>query len=248
MSSQHNSMPQPACTQSRRAVAGLQRERWAILPACLLLALATWIMPLAQRSGIDWAVLQALAAQHHENTVEQIADWRTMLEDAGDATPIEQLRAVNNFFNSRIEWRSDPEVWQQQDYWATPLELLGKQAGDCEDFSIAKYISLLELGIPSRQLRITYVRAQRLNTGASIAHMVLAYYPDENAEPLILDNLAVDILPASRRPDLKPVFSFNSAGIWVGGAREPSSRDSTARLSRWRDLLQRMASEGISAH
>ena len=64
------------------------------------------------------------------------------------------------------------------------------------------------------------------------------------AEPLILDNLITDIRPASRRPDLTPVFSFNSEGLWqgVGG---PVAGDPTARLSRWREVLGKARAEGF---
>ena len=93
--------------------------------------------------------------------------------------------------------------------------------GDCEDFAIAKYFSLLAVGVPASQLRLVYVRLQLgAPGGPSQAHMVLAYYASAQAEPLILDNLITDIRPASRRPDLTPVFSFNSDGLWQGnGAR-----------------------------
>jgi len=74
--------------------------------------------------------------------------------------------------------------------------------------------------------------------------MVLGYYPTPDAEPLILDNLVSEIRPASRRPDLFPIFSFTSEGLWVQGA-STSSADPTARLSRWRSVLQRMRAEGL---
>jgi len=203
---------------------------------------------LEQRAVIDWRRLQQLAAQQGEPAVLGTRAWRELLYSAASQPRAAQLQQVNNFFNNRIDWRSDREIWSREDYWATPLELLARGQGDCEDFSVAKYISLLALGVPVQQLRITYVKAQRLSTGSSIAHMVLAYYPEGSAEPMILDNLALDILPASRRTDLRPVFGFNSAGIWVGGESEPRSRDSTAHLSRWRDLLRRMDEAGIPAY
>jgi hypothetical protein len=40
------------------------------------------------------------------------------------------------------------------------------------------------------------------------------------------------------------VFSFSDAGLWVAGASQ-SSADPTTRLSRWRDVLDRMGREGI---
>jgi hypothetical protein len=74
--------------------------------------------------------------------------------------------------------------------------------------------------------------------------MVLAYYANAQAEPLILDNLITDIRPASRRPDLTPVFSFNSEGLWQGnGSRRMG--DAAERLSPWREVLRKARAEGF---
>jgi predicted transglutaminase-like cysteine proteinase len=104
------------------------------------------------------------------------------------------------------------------------------------------------LGVPIEKLRITYVRAELglPGSGISQAHMVLAYYPTPDGEPLVLDNLVSELRPASRRPDLRPVFGFNSQGLWVAGSRGPSAADPNARLSRWRDLLSRMSADGLT--
>jgi predicted transglutaminase-like cysteine proteinase len=85
----------------------------------------------------------------------------------------------------------DMSVWGQSDYWATPAELIGQGRGDCEDFSIAKYYSLIELGIPVSKLRLVYVKAVQTGPAGTFlqAHMVLAYYATPNADPLVLDNL-----------------------------------------------------------
>ncbi|PAS95748.1 MAG: hypothetical protein BSR46_16480 [Candidatus Dactylopiibacterium carminicum] len=48
--------------------------------------------------------------------------------------------------------------------------------------------------------------------------MVLGYYEQPGSDPLVLDNLRSDILPASQRPDLTPVFSFNAEGVWTAGS------------------------------
>jgi len=170
--------------------------------------------------------------------------WRDLLRNATGSEP-ERLKLVNDFFNRQIVFSDDPTVWGLDDYWATPLETLGKGAGDCEDFVIAKYFSLSYLGVPIDKMRLTYVKARIGGAGSSIsqAHMVLTYYSQPDAEPLVLDNLIGDIRPASRRPDLTPVFSFNSNGVWVGGGRQPNS--SVERLSRWTELLTRMRAEGF---
>ncbi len=152
-----------------------------------------------------------------------------------------RLDGINAFFNQQVLYRDDIEVWGVVDYWASPLESLSKGQGDCEDYAIGKYFSLIAAGIPGVKMRLVYVRAQF--AGSIQAHMVLAYYPEPNAEPLILDNLITEILPASRRPDLAPVFSFNAEGLWQGVAGA-SAGDPVARLSRWRDVLAKAKAEG----
>lgn len=168
-----------------------------------------------------------------------VGGWRGLNED-------EQLRRINEYFNRRIRFADDSVVWSQADYWATPLETMARGAGDCEDFVFAKYFTLRELGVPEDRLRMTYVRAQVGGAGSSVsqAHMVLSYYPSPDAVPLVLDNLITEIRPASGRPDLVPVFSFNMQGVFVGGAAQATSP--VDRVSRWRELLLRMRSEGYT--
>lgn len=203
---------------------------------CLLLAaLGSWVLAwdspklLAQASKVSPAAFQRTQA-----LVQLIGETAVQDDDA-------RLRAINAFFNRQVLYRDDRDIWGVVDYWASPLETLSKGQGDCEDYAIGKYFSLLAAGVPSVKMRLVYVRAQ---IGAIIqAHMVLAYYPEPEAEPLILDNLLTDIRPASRRPDLVPVFSFNAEGLWQGVAGA-SAGDPSARLSRWREVLAKAKAEG----
>lgn len=196
--------------------------------------------------GIVFANLdktQQLALERYgQRAVDVVVAWRKLLEDSRSLGEQEKLAAVNTFFNRRLLFESDVVIWKQQDYWATPLEFIGQGAGDCEDFSIAKYVSLQLLGMPVEKIRMIYVKANV--GGVSVAHMVLGYFDSPSAEPLILDNLIGSIRPASSRTDLSPVFSFNTQGLWVAG-QTASAGDPTARLSRWRDLLERMKQEGL---
>lgn len=188
--------------------------------------------------------MQQLARERYGPPAEEsVVAWRRLLQELRDQPVDQQLAAVNTFFNRRIVYELDPVVWGQNDYWATPLEFMGRATGDCEDFSIAKYMTLLELGVPNDRLRLIYVRARTAGAKTE-AHMVLGYYEDPTGEPMILDNLITSIRPAGRRPDLSPVFSFNSQGLWVAGQTQ-SSADPTARLSRWRELLDRMKQDGL---
>ncbi len=173
-------------------------------------------------------------------------DWQKLLQQGVEQPEPAKLKLVNDFFNRRIRFQEDLTVWAKSDYWATPMETLGRGAGDCEDFAIVKYFTLLLLGIPDEKLRLIYVQARigGVNSSVTQAHMVLAFYPVPDAEPMILDNLINDLRPASRRPDLLPVFSFNSQGLWQGasGARGAGG---PGTLSRWQELLNRARAEGF---
>lgn len=214
----------------------------------LLISVSTWTGWAAEPLRLDFGRLQSLAAQRYDAAAAQrVSDWNELLQTAATLEAREQLERVNTFFNRRMRFVDDVDIWQQNDYWATPLESLGRAAGDCEDYAIAKYVSLLALGVPPEQLRLIYVRASfgRPGSAVSQAHMVVGWYATPDAEPLVLDNLISEIRPASRRPDLFPVFSFNSEGLWVAGSNQ-STNDPTARLSRWRDVLERMRADGIA--
>jgi len=152
---------------------------------------------------------------------------------------LELLGPVNVFFN-RVPYADDLPHWGVQDYWATPAEMVASDGGDCEDYSIAKYFALKELGVPIRRLRITYVKATSLNR----AHMVLAYYPKPTAEPLILDNLIDEVKRASQRPDLIPVYSFNDEDLLIARAGERGfSAGSALQVRMWRGLLDKLEQE-----
>ncbi len=178
--------------------------------------------------------------------ITKLHTWNLLIENNQSKSTPEKIKAVNDYFNKNTRFEDDIVHWKVSDYWATPLETLGSGAGDCEDYTIAKYFTLIQLGISVDHLRLIYVKAQIGGPSSKIfqAHMVLGYYEQPNSIPLILDSLVSDIDSANRRTDLQPVFSFNSDGLWVGNQAQPQI-DPTARLSRWRDVLERMKQEGF---
>jgi len=172
---------------------------------------------------------------------DAVTRWLDVLQRLADQSEPAKLHGVNRFWNKEVQDEDDYRVWRREDYWATPLEALGRGLGDCEDFAIGKYFSLIHLGIAPEKLRFVYVRAKVGPAERSIAHMVLGYYSSPDAEPLVLDNLKDAILPASKRRDLTPVFSFNATGVFAPGAA-PASVD---RIGLWRSLLSRMKQQGF---
>jgi len=182
-------------------------------------------------------VAQGIGPEALRRTQELVAQ----MEEEPRASELDKLKSMNNFFNRAILYEDDQAAWGKVDYWTSPIELLNRGVGDCEDYALAKYFSLISMGVAPAKLRMVYVRAEL--GGTVQAHMVLAYYPEPTAEPLILDNLISEVRPASRRPDLSPVFSFNAQGLWQG-VGQFSAGDPVARLSKWRDVLSRAKSEG----
>lgn len=218
-------------------------EKMALLKGiCLLLFGASLVF-----AGVELDRMVLLASQRYGDAgATSVTAWRNLLTTTTGQSDSVKLKRVNDFFNRRTRFREDRDIWGMEDYWASPLEVLGRAEGDCEDFAIAKYMTLKLMGVSSDKMRLAYVKARLGGPQSSIvqAHMVLSYYPAPEDEPLILDNLISDIRPASRRPDLTTVFGFNTEGLWVGGAT-PRAGASPQRLSKWQAVLVRMREEGI---
>lgn len=222
---------------------GLRPTRWFAQVQAATLWAVLIVLAVSALAAVDFAKLLSLAQQRYgAKAMETVGAWQRLIQESAALGDEDKLKRVNDFFNRRILFETDIVVWKQEDYWASPLEFMGRAAGDCEDYAISKYMTLLNMGVPKEKLRMIYVKAKMGN--ASVAHMVLGYYVNPADEPLILDNLITSVRLASQRSDLAPVFSFNSDGLWVGGSTA-SSADPTARLSRWRDVLDRMRQEGL---
>lgn len=192
--------------------------------------------------NISTKLLTKIENKYGSEARSRVIAWQQLMRRKDFASEKDKLKAVNDFFNKKMTFVDDIVHWKKKDYWATPIEFLGSNGGDCEDYSIAKYFTLKELGVPESKLRITYVKALKLNQ----AHMVVTYYPSKNAVPLVLDNLVPKIRKASLRKDLKPVYSFNGTGLWIAKARGKGKRvGGSGRISLWQDLKSRMRENKI---
>ncbi|MCS0170211.1 transglutaminase-like cysteine peptidase [Vibrio alginolyticus] len=202
----------------------------------LLISLSCLSFQLDALNSKEQRWVNTVTAVYGERAGLRVNTWRKNLDLFKQLETHEQLAGVNDFFN-QLYFVDDIKLWGKTDYWATPLEFLGSNAGDCEDFTIAKYFSLLELGIPDSKMRLIYVKAIELNQ----FHMVLAYYPTPSSEPLILDNINPDIVRASKRSDLLPIYSFNGTNLWLmkSSASTGELAGKASRLSLWNDLRSR---------
>ncbi len=175
-------------------------------------------------------------AEHDQQTAQRFTDWERLIHHSLGKTEQEKIKLVNDFFN-KMNWVSDKELWNKKDYWATPIESLIRNAGDCEDFSIAKYFTLLALDIPAERLRISYVKMDDQQK-----HMVLSFYPSPSSAPYILDNFNKELLTKPQRADLTFMFSFNSDGLWLSNGKMIAIDDDNS-LNHWISMMKRIEKE-----
>ncbi|BBP45227.1 hypothetical protein THMIRHAS_06000 [Thiosulfatimonas sediminis] len=185
----------------------------------------------------------AVSSEYGEQRGRLAKTWQTTLEQMQGMSDLQKLQEANTFVNKVVYYQSDMSNNRVADHWSSLAETFGKGVGDCEDYAIAKYVTLRLAGVADEHLRLIYVKA--FYAGRTQAHMVLGYYATPDAMPLILDNLIGEVKPASQRSDLNPVFSFNSRGLWAGLSKATTSNP-MARLSRWQQVVTKLKQEGIS--
>jgi predicted transglutaminase-like cysteine proteinase len=134
-------------------------------------------------------------------------EWQGELDRLSGRDLMTQLDRVNRFMN-QIRYVPDIRNYRQTDYWAAPLEFL-KNGGDCEDYAIAKYMSLRALGVPDERMRIVVL----MDTAKRQGHAVLVVAT--NSGLMLLDNLRAEVTPVERIAHYMPVFSMNQGGWWV---------------------------------
>jgi predicted transglutaminase-like cysteine proteinase len=221
----------------------VNRQRSAkYIALTFLLVITSWAVGESYHFILNETQLAAVETKYGQPARKRMVAWMDLMANNKPKSDQEKLTLVNDFFN-QILWVADLQLWGVPDYWETPLEMLGKGAGDCEDFAISKYFTLLALGVSVDKLKITYVKAR--NAGPeNAAHMVLTYYASPAAMPVVLDNLIGEIKPADQRPDLTPVYSFNGEGLWLAKERGlGKSVDGGNKQGNWRGMLARMGKE-----
>jgi predicted transglutaminase-like cysteine proteinase len=117
---------------------------------------------------------------------------------------MQKLVHVNLFYNQSLPVH-DENKYNADDYWATRKEFIINGKGDCEDYAIAKYLTLIEVGIPKESLYLAVVQVKEHTT----YHMVLLYHDVSSQILYVLDNLSFRVLPLKKRVDLIPLVAFN---------------------------------------
>lgn len=134
-------------------------------------------------------------------------EWQKIMAPLRDQPPMVQLKRVNDEMNKR-RYTLDKANFGMEDYWQTVFEFL-RENGDCEDYAIAKYLTLRALGWPADKLRIVVLRDTKLN----LNHAVLAAYTDEGI--YIGDNQVEGIVKASSIRHYRAIYSINEDKWWL---------------------------------
>ena len=168
----------------------------------------------------------ACAANASLCTTPVLKHWRRIIASAAALPRRDRIKAVNDFFN-RWPYKQDRELYGVNEYWATPKEFMTR-SGDCEDYAIAKYFALRNLGFEKEELRIVIL----MDKIRGIGHAVLAHYSGD--EILILDSLSNLILPHSRYKHYVPQYSMNETTRWahIGGSKKKKSNVYKGLLAR----------------
>ena len=191
-----------------------------ILTVLLTVSLAATASPAISRPQ-----LQQVRQHYGQEAQARLQQWQQILNHSKGKSEVEQLKLTNDFINL-IEFIHSPFYQDGLDYRLSPMAFLILGAGDSEEFSMAKYFTLRKMGIQASRLRLTYTERQSNLT----PHMVLAYYPSADADPLILDYLDKTIRPLSQRQDLRPVYSFDAEQLWL--MQSDASRQIQQQLAR----------------
>ncbi|MDN5103251.1 transglutaminase-like cysteine peptidase [Aliarcobacter butzleri] len=169
--------------------------------------------------------------------LKRLAKYEEVRNKARNLDINKKLAQINLFINGSLA-EFDNASMGIDDYWMTPKEFFIKGHGDCEDYVIAKYFTLLELGVKKENLYPAIVKVE----GSASLHLVLLYVEDKNKSPLVLDNLSFKILPFSKRTDLTPIAAFNEIDSYTL-TREKFLQKANVdwgKENKWEKLLNRV--------
>lgn len=169
-----------------------------------------------------------------ENRLNKYKELKIQIKDY---ELLKKLSHVNSFIN-KILPAHDISTQASLDYWATPKEFLLQGHGDCEDYVIAKYFTLLELGIPKEKLYFAVVDIK----GQKDSHMILLYLENKESTPLVLDNLSSVVIPLTRRTKLIPKFAFNEIDSYRFTYKKFTEKEKInwGKDNKWEKLLNRV--------
>ncbi|MEM7749497.1 MAG: transglutaminase-like cysteine peptidase [Pseudomonadota bacterium] len=131
-----------------------------------------------------------------------VNNWLSGLERYRLLSPVAKLQAVNSYAHRVADYTTDSANYRSHDYWATPTEFL-QGVGDCEDFAIFKYESLLRLGFAQEDVRLVIVKDDR----RKLFHAVVAV--QVSGRTYIMDSLRNQVVTDDHMLKYRPLRSYS---------------------------------------
>lgn len=148
----------------------------------------------------------AIAAQSRAPSTDKVNKWKSFLGTLRGADPETQIEAVNRYMND-VPYITDKKNYGRDDYWATVSEFL-ERGGDCEDYALAKYHSLIQLGFQPNRLRLVILYDENKH----INHAVLAVSYQGSWK--ILDNQSQTVRNDDEISYYKPIYAISRNNWW----------------------------------
>ena len=152
-----------------------------------------------------------------------------ILDKAVARSGLARIGEINRAVNLSIRPIDDMTQYGVPDLWATPLMTFASGAGDCEDYAIAKYVALQEIGIAADDLRLVVVQDRMTNANHEVA--AVRY----NGRWLILDNRTLIMAQDVDIATYNPLFAIDREGVkrmvpWASKSQNPAASESPAAV------------------
>lgn len=126
---------------------------------------------------------------------------------ARDRNGLARAGSVNRAVNMAVRPVEDQDQYGVEDFWAAPSTTFTSEAGDCEDYALAKLALLRMAGVAEADLRLVILR----NLAASEDHAVAAMHL--NGDWYLLDNRYLTLLKDAQLDGYKPLFVLGFDGV-----------------------------------
>jgi len=103
-----------------------------------------------------------------------------------EASLYKKLSTIDQLIN-RIHFMPDSKQWHKQNYWATPLEIIGTNYGDTEDIALLKYILMLKVGIHPKDIQLIQKQKPFKRRYKTYQENISLVYFRKDYVPLVLD-------------------------------------------------------------
>lgn len=144
-----------------------------------------------------------------------LVGWANQIRPLGKLGHAQRIQAINNLVNQKA-FRRDIANFASVDHWAAPVEFL-TSSGDCEDYAILKFASLMALNIDNHDLRLVVGNITGIGSHAFLSVKL-------NGEEFLLDNRTNVISAAATRLDFQPKHSMNFTHRWVHTRKKVKGR------------------------